>query len=403
MRAIPALLLTVLALALPLQAGAQGLFSAAITVNDRAITGYELDQRARLLGILGAPGNPRDEARKQLIEERLKLDAAEANGLRLSDEQIEAGMQEFAARSDQSLEAFLRGLAANGVARQSLRDFVEAGLVWRELVRARFGPRAQVTEDEVDRALAATSGTGGVRVLLSEIIMPAPPQLAAEVQARAERISRIRSIAAFAAEAREYSATASRERGGRLDWLSISELPPALRGVILGLQPGEVTDPLTIPNAIALFQLRAIQETDTPDPTYAAIDYAAFYIPGGRSEAALGEARDIAARIDTCDDLYGVARGLPAERLDRDVLPPDQIPDDIAIELAKLDEGEVSMALTRAEGETLVLLMLCGRTNAVNDDTDRAAVSARLRNDKLASFADSYLAELQADALIVER
>ena len=45
----------------------------------------------------------------------------------------------------------------------------------------------------------------------------------------------------------------------------------------------------------------------------------------------------------------------------RGSLPPADIPQDIAIELSKLDPGEVSTALTRSGGETLVFLMLCAR------------------------------------------
>jgi peptidyl-prolyl cis-trans isomerase SurA len=41
---------------------AQNQFAPAIKVNDRVITGYELDQRARFLQVLNAPGNPADLA-----------------------------------------------------------------------------------------------------------------------------------------------------------------------------------------------------------------------------------------------------------------------------------------------------------------------------------------------------
>lgn len=402
------LLLLLTALALPLMkampTAAQGLFAPAIKVNDRVITQYEVNQRVLLLRALRNPGNLVETAREQLVEDRLKLDAAANAGLRLSDAQIEAGMAEFAGRADLTLEQLQRSIGAQGVAPETLRDFVRAGLAWRELVRARFGPRSQVAEAEIDRALAATSGAGGVRVLLSEIIMPTPPGEEAAVQARAERLSQITTIGAFAAEARRFSATATRDRGGRLDWLPLSNLPPQLRGVILGLKPGEVTAPLPIPNAIALFQLRAIEETDFAAPDYAAIDYAAFLIPEAGSDRASREAARIVAETDTCDDLYGVAKGLPEERLDRQVLPPADIAQDIAIELAKLDAGEVSLALTRPTADggpaAQVVLMLCGRTAALNDDVDRGAVANSLRNRKLAAFADSFLAELRADALI---
>ena len=106
----------------------------------------------------------------------------------------------------------------------------------------------------------------------------------------------------------------------------------------------------------------------------------------------------ISGTTDTCDDLYGVAKGMDPARLERTTLPPAQIPNDIGIELAKLDAGETSVALTR--GDNLVLLMMCGRTAAISEDVNRDQVAAQLRNQRLGSYADSYLGQLESDARI---
>jgi peptidyl-prolyl cis-trans isomerase SurA len=47
--------------------------------------------------------------------------------------------------------------------------------------------------------------------------------------------------------------------------------------------------------------------------------------------------------------------------------------------------------------------MLCGRTPAVDIETDRQAVLSSLRNQRLASYAKSYLAQMRADAVIVSQ
>lgn len=383
-------------------ADAQNLFAPAIRVNDAVVTQYELDQRERMLTALNAPGNPAVLAREQLIDDRLRLQAAEAAGIRPSTEEVLDGMSEFAGRAGLSREEFIQALASRGVSAETFRDFVQAGLSWRLLVQSRFSGRVNLSEDEVDRALGASGGSS-VRVLLSEIIMPAPPPEAEAVRARAARISEITSEAAFSSEARRYSATATRQAGGRLPWQNLEDLPPVLRPLVLALAPGEVTDPIPIPNAVALFQLRGIEESGFTPPTYAAIEYAAYYIAGGRSAETLAQARVLASKVDRCDDLYGVAKGQPEEVLDRQSLPPSEIPTDIAFELSKLDPGEVSTALTRSNGQTLMFLMLCGRTAEVNEDVDRDQFVLGLRNQRLASLAESYLTQLRADARIVEQ
>jgi peptidyl-prolyl cis-trans isomerase SurA len=273
--------LIALGLTAPWPVAAQGLFSPVITVNDAAITGFEIDQRIKLLEVFRSPGDLPQLAREQLVEDRLKAQALASAGLQLNDEGTLRAMTEFAGRANLTLEQFLTILAQNGVEEESLRDYVVMGIAWRDYIRGRFGPRVEVTDADVDAALgAASTGSDGIEVLLSEIIIAAPPPEAAAALATAERIARLTSTDAFEAEARRVSALPSREVGGRLDWLPISNYPPQFRPLLLGLAPGEVTPPIQIPNGVALFQMRAVREVPSAPAEPAAIDYAAFYIAG---------------------------------------------------------------------------------------------------------------------------
>ncbi len=395
-----------LALTLPMLAGpalAQNLFRPVIQVNEDVITAYELQQRELFLRVISPTNSGAEAAREELVRDKLRAQAVRSAGLELSPEDLREGMEEFASRANLTAEEFTRALEQRGVAVETFRDFVSVGLAWRDLVRARFGARVQISDAEVDRALAASSSATGVRVLLSEIIMPAPPAQAEAVLARAERIAQSQSIAEFSKFARRFSATASRGRGGRLDWTPLSQLPPVLQPLILQLAPGEVTAPLPIPNAVALFQLRAIEETSAPATEFSAIEYAQFFIPGGRSDAALAEAARIRTQIDVCDDLYGVAKGLPEDRLVRETRAPADIPQDLALELAKLDEDEVSTTLVSSDGSSLVFLMMCGRTATIAENASRDTVALQLRQERLERLADSFLEELRADARIREK
>ncbi|KAJ29624.1 peptidylprolyl isomerase [Sulfitobacter pontiacus] len=381
---------------------AQNLFAPVAKVNESVVTEFEVQQRQRFLEVLNAPGATREGALTSLIDERLRNEAVAEAGIELTPQGIEDSLAEFASRADLSTEEFTQTLGQSGVSRETFRDFVVNSVGWRELVRARYASRVQITDAEINRALGETQGSG-VRVLVSEIIIPAPPQQAARVNALAEQISQSKSTAEFSNYASRYSATASRGRGGRLPWQNLTDLPPSLQPLILNLAPGEVTDPLPIPNAVALFQLRDIEETIVAAPTYSEIEYAAYYIPGGRTEPALAQAAQIRGRIDTCDDLYGIAKGQPAEVLERVKKAPSDIPQDVAIELSKLDTGEVSTTLTRANGQTLMLLMMCGRTAAANASASREDVTNALRQERLTGYAEQLLEQLRADARIVRK
>ncbi|WP_299614452.1 peptidylprolyl isomerase [uncultured Tateyamaria sp.] len=382
------------------QVSAQDLFAPVAQVDQRIITEFEVQQRQRFLRVLGASGSSRSEVIEELIRDRLREDETRQSGIVLGPDELAQGLSDFAARAQLSTEEFVEGLASEGIAEETFRDFVNVSIVWRDYIRARFGNRVRVDDREVDRAVDSARGNSGIEVLVSEIIIPAPPPRAEQVLEQAEAISQATTEAEFSDFARRFSATASRGAGGRLPWTPISELPPVLRPLLLALGPGQVTAPLQIPNAVALFQLRDIRETAAPQRSFSAIEYAAYYIDGGRTPEALARARAISARVDRCDDLFGIAKGQPDNVLDRGSLPPEEIPDDIAIELAKLDPGEVSTALTRAGGNTLVLLMLCGRTPALEEDQviDRDAIATQLRNQRLNAFSETLLADLRAEA-----
>ncbi|MDF1726662.1 MAG: peptidylprolyl isomerase [Sulfitobacter sp.] len=390
-----------LMLVLPAEpAEAQNLFAPVARVDGQVVTEYEVEQRLRFLRLLNAPNASRERVIEELIDDRLRKRAATEAGIEMTPEGLIAAQGDFAQRANLSRDEFIQALQQSGVDVESFRDFVEIQAVWRELIRARYQRFVDISEADIDRELSKQGQANGIRVLVSEIIIPAPPQRAAQVQALAEQIAASQSEAEFSSFAQRYSATPSRGAGGRLPWQDLERLPPSLQPLILGLTPGEVTAPLSIPNAVALFQLRGIEETGRPAPSYSAIDYARYLIAGGRSEAGLAQAARVRAQVDQCDDLYGLAKGQPAEVLTRETKAPGEIPQDIAIELSRLDANEISTTLTANNGQTLVLLMLCDRVASANAEVSREDVRAGIRQDTLQGYAARYLAQLRADARI---
>lgn len=373
-------------------------FSPRLIVNDHAISNWEYDQRLRMLTLFAAPGDLEVQARKVLIDERLQLGAAEGIGLEVTPEAVRAGMEEFATRANLSADDFIKALEQAGVAEESFRDFVKAGLLWRETVRARFGPRAQVTEAEIDRAIAATTQQTSVRVLLAEMIIPVVDGDLAAARAEAARIRlSVKTEADFNEAARKFSAAATAERGGTLDWIALSSLPAEVAPVIMGMPTGRVSEPVEVNGAVALFFLRGMEQTRTDEVAPLAIEYALFALPPNRDPAA--EAERIRGAIDTCDDLYGIALRLPPEALVRETVPLTDVPADLAGTLAQLDEGESALVTRGGQPE---LLMLCGRVPQLDVAPSREVVRNQLVNRRLAGYANGYLEELRADALIRE-
>ncbi len=385
----------------PVPGAAQNLFAPVARVNDSVITAYELSQRMAFLRLLRAPGDIRALALEQLVQERLQAEQARLLGISLTEEGLLAGMTEFAARANLTPEKFIEAIAQGGVAAETFRDFVTHGLLWREVARARFAPRISISEAEIDRAIAEATPEPGVRVLLSEIMLPADtPANKRASQARAKILSQIDDIEEFAQAAQQYSISATKNIGGQIDWRALSALPPALARMLRGMSVGEVTPPIDAGDRIALFQLRERREIPRATAANARVEYAEFLLPGGRSPANLALAARIDAETDQCGDLYAFAQGQPENALSISTKTVAEIPNDVGLELAHMDAGEVSTAITRNNGQTLVVLMLCGRTNVPTEAISREQVRQQLTNERLAGMAQSFLEELKANAFI---
>ncbi len=242
-------------------AQAQNPFAAALTVNDSAVTFYDIEQRQRLLEALGARGDVRALAIEQLTEDRVKVQAARAAEIELPEGAVLAGTEEFAAQRGLTVDDVFEVLANRNIDRQTMDDFVEAGLLWRDVVQMRFAARATPSEEELDLAVELAATAPVETVDMSEIALPFAERGEPETVALAERLSRELSRGGdFAAAARQYSRSGSAARGGRLEPVPASRLPPAIRTQVLLLSAGGVTRPIPISGGVAILKLNAIRE-----------------------------------------------------------------------------------------------------------------------------------------------
>lgn len=387
-----------LVLVLPPSSQAQSLFEAVAQVNNGAITRFEVDQRIRFLQVLRRPGVTEELALQELIEDRLKLDAARATGGLPTSEELVVAVDDFAARANLSGEEFLDIISEVGIAPETVSDYLAANLAWADVIRTRFGARSRPSDAEIDRALSLGTGAGSARVLLSEIILPLSPELAAISQERAAALSEITSVAEFANAARQFSASQSRVNGGRLDWIPLSDLPNQIAPLFLTMKPGEVTPPVPIDGGLALFQFRALQDTSPSLTSNTNLDYARLRFPAGTN---LGSERaSLLGKADTCDDLFGLYFGATPERLERTTAERSSTPAAVTRILDTLDPGEIGIQSPQSATDGGALVMLCSRSIIQNEDLTREDVAQQLFSRRLDSYANGYLSELRAEAHI---
>lgn len=241
------LVAVLLAVAAPRPALAQDLFTAIVKVNDVVISGYDLQQRMRLLR-LAAPNSDenvlRRQAVEQLIADELKLQEAERTGVSLAAGRLDDAIGMVARRNNQTLEEFNAEIAAAGVDRESFERQLRADMLWNELLRRRFGERVTPTEEEIDAAVAQSTGGGEVRYDLQQIVVPLRPDASQDRVRRAfEEAQRVRRELNDCGKVRELAPRYA-QISGPVGRLTVAQMPPPIATAVQPLAVGQTTNPM---------------------------------------------------------------------------------------------------------------------------------------------------------------
>lgn len=383
---------------------AQSPFAAALYVNDDAITNYEITQKMRFLEFIGVSNpNMRELAIDRLIEDRLQLQEGTRLGGRVTPDQLDSGMAEFAARAELTPAEMLERMGQVGIDRDTFVSFIRAGIMWRELVRAAYGGQVTITEPMIDQALSVEGVQPVTEVLMSEIFLPTDPQFAEAVARIVPQVQRLRTEADFANAARQVSASPTAPSGGRIErWVNISAMPPAVASVMETAGIGTIVGPIEVPGALAFFQLRARRNTRSVPASAIEMTYHRVTLPGGRSDTNTALVQHVRSRIDSCADfpatMLRAAPQLSNEAVAEIVTTQTALDANTRAELERLNPGEISANLV--ENNELVVLMLCRRSVALEDMPSRDTVRIALSNRALEGHGAVYMQRLRAQAEI---
>ena len=369
-------------------------FSAAIQVDEMIITQYEIDQRAKFFKLLNFPGNHKIEAKRSLIDDRLKMRAAEKLGIKVQGERLKFEMQAFAERANLTIDEFAKRLKKQGVDRKTWESYMQIPILWLQTVNKKFLSEISKSVSKDGKSNELLTGSE-LQVLLTEIIIPVQPGFEEEAAQQAEKLRQINSLEKFSEAAYKYSAAQTRNIGGKVNWQNLSDLPSVVKPLVAGLAIGEVTDPLPLPGGIAIFQLRNLRESKYKEKRIKFIDYIEFlFAKDTKIERAL--IRDILV----CDDLYSFAKKIKNSQISRSSSKASELSKSLKSTLGSLDENE--FILENMENETTRLVMVCGRKETQTlSSQDIIEINRIIANKRLYSLANSYIDNLRQEAVII--
>ena len=387
----------VIAMVAPAMATAQGdLFTPMVSVNGAGISKYELDQRVRLLQALNSDGDLPKLAESALIDERIYLQEAKRLEIDINDQLVETGMAEYAARANLTSEQFIEEIGKYGVAEESFREFVAAGLAWRDVVSLLFGSvAAEVDGDEIDERLDLQPRPTLRYALLLEIVIPLNDQNRARALEVAEQIkTTVTSAEQFSATARRLSQTASRENGGDTGWVLLNDIPELLARNIEAAAKDSIVEPTVLNDILYVFFKRDSRRELAAQPSRKD----EFAIVEGIVSRAVGNR--LIARSSTCNDLNFETRRVEGARYRRQSTAQASAAAGLGNLLSRLDRNEAQLLKDAANPDTMFrIVMLCDRTIDV-DDSMREIALQQLRTQKLEDYARTHLADLRARAII---
>ena len=371
------------------------LFSPVIQVNDTVITKFEFDQRVKFLSALKFPGNPNKVAQTQLIEERLKQTEALKLEITASESEIENALKRFSSRVNLSTDEFIAELNRLGIYSNTFRSYVESELIWQKVIKKKFVSQTKISELQLKRATNIANFDETVQVLLTEIIIPFSNQEGGEIENIADQLKNIKSIEEFSNAARIYSKAPTADFGGRIKWQNFNKLPEIIKPFIFNLSPGEVTEPIRLNTAIALFQLRDIREIKDINTEVNFLDF----ITVDTTLANLAYLKDIQNQFHNCSDLAVAIGDKKDVALMRSKLISEQLPSSLAMVLEKLDPNESEIII---DYEKPKLVRLCERNKKEFLSTEKIKNDKNnLQTSRLKYLARSFIETLKDNARIV--
>jgi len=387
-------------------------------VNGQPITNYDLAQRVNFLAAvtnikLNESNRQRIEtdALQMLIDEKLKLAAAQeidpniaSRSLAMARDLIDSSFQQ----NDKNGFEVLRELKLDTA---SIQQKFVTDLAWASFIQAKFSDKLGDVDAKIDAELARMlEDATKPQIRVSELVLVPEPSrpLQDTLRLANEIVSAVTQGANFNAIAQQYSVASSAQNGGRLGWLSTSQLPQNISDALAKIDVGAVTPPIQQDGAILLFQKNGERKNGQADPsqdriwlTRALLPLAAAAANADRLEAAARLERDTAG-ISNCPDLLKLHDSYGSRmqgRLDN-IIVGSLAPQMLTL-VNELQPGVASAPLSFSEG--IAVFMLCKREKAKIDLPSRADVERAIVEKLFGSLGERYLLRLRRAASIERR
>jgi peptidyl-prolyl cis-trans isomerase SurA len=136
----------------------------------------QLRREARIGGIQKF----RAQAREELIDEKLKVQAGKRLNITVSDDDVERAFKEMVSRNKATEEQFVAQLRSQGLEASTIKARTRAALVWRDVIRRQYGHQININDRDIDRFVEQSADIGSaptVEMQLHRITLAVPGRI----------------------------------------------------------------------------------------------------------------------------------------------------------------------------------------------------------------------------------
>lgn len=390
-------------------------------VNDEVITLHELRTRLDFtvaqLQKQGTPLPPRDTLEKQMLErlimDKVQLQHARDNGMRIDDSQLEQALQRIAGNNKMSLTKFRDALQKDGISFTKFREEIREEMTIARVREREVNDKIVISEGEIDNYLSGdtTGANSGEEYEVAHILLRSPesasPEQLQKLKDKAEQVyERVKRGEDFSQLAASYSDAPDALKGGSLGLRPLNRLPALFSDVVVKLKDGEVGPLLRSPNGFHLVKLVAKRGgTVMPPVEQTHVRHILIKVNEVVSETeARHKLEDLYDRIKHGATFAELAKlysqdGAASKGGDLGwIYPGDTVPD-FERAMNALKPGELSQPIQSPFGFHLIEV-LERRVQDVSADRQRAAARQILRERKMDEAYQDWLRQIRDRAYV---
>lgn len=227
-------------------------------VNGEMISSTDIEERAKAFVMnTRIPFNA--ETKKMIIakviqsaiDEKLKLQEAERQGIEISDKEIDASIQNFEQNNKIPAGQLKSLLAKEGVSMKVFREQMKSDLAWIRVIRRQLMAAGNITDKEIEESInQSAKDMMTPKYMVSEIVIKKE-----NAKNLGDLVANLRRDPRFELYAAQFSESPSASNGGNLGWLNKGQLAEPLDNKVLAMKEGEVSDPIQIGNEFYILKL----------------------------------------------------------------------------------------------------------------------------------------------------